>query len=112
MSSHRAVQLDRVYASRGPEGVPHKKVGAALRALNETRSALEILLYREHPDAALVARRAGRRVSRGSCCGWRSVAIASPRPGSVRQAGRCRRPGFGPQVLLGHVHSRLAIQPL
>lgn len=50
--AHRAVQLDRAYPSSGPEGVPHKKVGAALRALDEARSALEILLSREHPEVA------------------------------------------------------------
>ncbi|WP_405763839.1 hypothetical protein OG539_43510 [Actinacidiphila glaucinigra] len=50
--AHRAVQLDKAYPSSGPEGVPHKKVGAALRALDEARSALEILLSRERPDAA------------------------------------------------------------
>lgn len=50
--AHRAVQLDRVYPSSGPEGAPHKKVGAALRALDEARGALEVLLCREHPEAA------------------------------------------------------------
>ncbi|MEU6347084.1 hypothetical protein ABZ883_39800 [Streptomyces sp. NPDC046977] len=44
--AHRAVQLDKAYPSNGPEGVPHK-VGAALRTLDETRGALEILLSRE-----------------------------------------------------------------
>lgn len=37
--AHRAVQRDAVYPSSGPEGVPHRKVGAALRALDEARSA-------------------------------------------------------------------------
>ncbi|MDX3077872.1 hypothetical protein [Streptomyces sp. MI02-7b] len=50
--AHRAVQLDKTYPNSGPDGVPHKKVGAALRALDEARSALELLLSREHPDAA------------------------------------------------------------
>ncbi|MDX3078522.1 hypothetical protein [Streptomyces sp. MI02-7b] len=50
--AHRAVQLDKAYPSSGPESIPHKKVGAALRTLDEARSDLEGLLSREHPDAA------------------------------------------------------------
>ncbi|MFF3565716.1 hypothetical protein ACFYXS_37385 [Streptomyces sp. NPDC002574] len=51
-SATNSLTVDKAYPSSGPEGIPHKKVGAALRTLDEARSALEILLSREHPDAA------------------------------------------------------------
>lgn len=50
--AHRAVQVDKVYPRSAPEGLPDKKVGAALRALDEARSAPETLLSREYPEAA------------------------------------------------------------
>ncbi|MFB7294171.1 hypothetical protein [Actinacidiphila glaucinigra] len=53
--AHRAVQLDYAYPGSGLEGVPHKKVGAALRALDEARRALDLLLSCEHPDNASAA---------------------------------------------------------
>jgi hypothetical protein len=48
--AHRKTQLGNAYPQTGPEALPARKLDAALKALNEARSALENAAFREHPD--------------------------------------------------------------
>jgi hypothetical protein len=50
--THRTAQLGNAYPRTGPEALPARKLAAAGRALNGTRSALDSALFREHPETA------------------------------------------------------------
>jgi hypothetical protein len=48
----RTVQLKNTYPQTGPEALPARELAAAIRALNEARSALDTAAFREHPGTA------------------------------------------------------------
>lgn len=50
--TQRAVQVGNAYPGSGREGVPGKKLHAAVKALSGARSALDDALFREYPDQA------------------------------------------------------------
>ncbi|MFH9959045.1 hypothetical protein ACH4OX_33180 [Streptomyces roseolus] len=49
---NRSVRLANAYPRSGPEAIPEKKLDQACKALSEARSALEELLFKEHPERA------------------------------------------------------------
>lgn len=50
--NRRVTQLKNAYPQTGPEGVPTRRLAAALRALDNARNDLDNALFREHPNAA------------------------------------------------------------
>lgn len=50
--TRRATQLGNAYPQTGPEAAPRQKLTAAVRAIDEARSALDSALFREHPGTA------------------------------------------------------------